>query len=182
MDAGWREAERAWRASPTDQELLARAIEASLRSAGGVDDDFLAVLAEWPRLESLSVAGTGKVTGAFLGGLARAGVPLRTLSLEATSVDDAGLRLAAQLPLEELDLTRARGFGDDGLRALQAIPTLRSLRLDCCDPLTDEGLRSLAEFPALQRLYLRGSKTWVKETRGARDHLAEALVDCKIFG
>lgn len=79
---------------------------------------------------------------------------LKWLSLDSTSVTDAGVAsLASLTQLELLDLARTRITGS-ALQHLPALPALKSLDLSCCLRLGSEAVEHLSECKQLTSLNL----------------------------
>ncbi|MCA9173688.1 MAG: hypothetical protein KDB14_04305 [Planctomycetales bacterium] len=137
------------------------------------DDNELAWVARWPKLQILFASGT-KVTGAGLRQLTPANVPLlSTLYLAELSLDDRDL---LQLPVH--DKLQRLVLRDNQLGDGAAAHVSRFRGLDYLDfsrtGLTDEGLRTLAELPLLYILDLDGSQVTsdgILEIREARPSL-----------
>jgi hypothetical protein len=67
--------------------------------------------------------------------------------------------------LETLDLSDTK-IGDDDLRKIAKLETLRTLYLDGCDKITDDGIGHLASMPSLEVLSLRRVLVYKWPSRG----------------
>lgn len=159
-------------------EIHGVTIAANPKSAGVTDDDFsrLAPLKELravrveglpvsdaafafarttPALDSLSVIGAEKITGALFDHMASI-ESLRVLQLlHCASLTGAGLEKLASLPrLEEITLSYS-GLNDAGMTSLAGAASVKSLNIGGT-PVTDAGLAPLAALGKLETLALDG--------------------------
>ncbi len=114
-----------------------------------IEDADLVNLKNFPNLEDLSLAGPMTDKGLqFLTVLKS----LKTLRVQNSKVTDAGYSVLEKLPaLEELHLPE---IGDEGLRHVGNVPTLKMLDLSFNPHITDKGLSYLEHLPALEELTL----------------------------
>jgi hypothetical protein len=117
--------------------------ELDLSGSGGVTDAGLGHLARLSRLRSLHLGGcaVGDSGLAVLGQLAA----LERIVLAGTQVTDAGVALLARCPaLRMVDLSGTR-TGDGAIAALTGLPELRDFRSG--DEVSDAGLRHFRDYP-----------------------------------
>jgi hypothetical protein len=99
----------------------------------GIADDLMPVLSQFPALRSLDLSDCG--------------------------VTNKGLRSCRDMPyLEELNLGMSYNIGNNGMRHLCVIASLRNLNLFDLAGVTNAGLAALQELPNLQQLYLGGTR------------------------
>lgn len=147
----------------------------SLLMSERITDDGMAILARFPRLGELGLAGA-KIHDSSLGVL-EALPNLRILDIGGTLITDAGLKSLQKSRLWYLRLPRGvtdKGMGtlkgmqsllqldlsatqvsDSGLSALKDLPRLSTLFLN--QRITDKGVATLAKYQALKRLDLSGA-------------------------
>jgi len=120
-----------------------------------VTDDSLAVIAQLPSLEQLSIRSCVQVGDEGLAHIAGM-VGLKRLSMSATMVSDSGFdHLVGLTALEELEAARLKGkFGGRGLAKLAKLPALHTVDLSGNKKLKDTPLKKLAKMPALRNLDL----------------------------
>ncbi len=139
------------------------------RDGFGVGDEGMAVVANLPALESISLRLT-QVTNLGLINLVKC-KSLRSVSLEGTKVTDLGLKLLSKLPnLQSLSLgvyDEGANVTDKGLPAVGRLSQLRSLRLSGT-PITDDGLAHLADLNKLEHLSIDNTQV----TNAGLRHLA----------
>lgn len=149
---------------PTGEGLAALAADPALAgSLGGLGlapdarDEDLALLAGFPALERLDLAGCARLGDAGLARLRE--VPgLIALDLWGLSrIGGAGLAHLAGLPaLGALNLRHCARLASADLAALSGLGSLSTLDLGQCRSVGDEGLRHLAGLPHLTALDLSG--------------------------
>lgn len=130
----------------------------SVTAGAVVTDELLAKLKTLPKLRELHLETTKGVTAAGLAHLAKMS-RLETLSLYAISTDGPGLgddairSLVGLKSLRELSIAEC-GTTDAGAKRLEKLPQLTSLSLRQEGRLTDEALKSIAKLPRLKALAL----------------------------
>lgn len=118
-----------------------------------ITDFDLGMIGSLKSLEVLDLGGS-KTTDLGIEKLAGLG-KLRDLNLSRTAAGPAGLAGIAKLPIERLNLWRAKRTNDEAMAPLTAMRTLRSLDLSET-AVSDRGLAALGGMP-LEQLYLRGT-------------------------
>lgn len=112
----------------------------------------------WPNIRGLCLAGCMSFPRQELAFLCLALSRLETLDLSATAVSAAALVHLRHLGLIKLDLsellTQLPKLGDDGLRHLPCLRSLRELRLSQCTRITNAGLQHVSELKSLETLDL----------------------------
>jgi len=119
-----------------------------------IGDDELSLLADIPRLASLSVVKT-RIQGAGFAALARLSA-FREIVIGYTPLDDDGLRVIAALPHLEVLKLAPSNVGDVGVAAVAKHPGLRVLDASRTR-VTDAVVHALLAAPALESLTLRGT-------------------------
>jgi hypothetical protein len=123
-----------------------------------VTDELLSKLKTLPKLRELHIETTKGITEAGLAHLAKMS-RLENLSLYAINTDGPGLgddairSLVGLESLRELSITEC-GTSDAGAKLLEKLPQLTSLSLRQEGRLTDEALKSIANLPRLKALAL----------------------------
>lgn len=127
-----------------------------------------------PHIDSINCTNAPAITGQTLHALAN--LPLKTLYLGGTSLDDAGLTHLKPLSgLESLNLSGTK-ITDAGLPAIDALVHLKTLSL-ADTAITDAGLVQLRDLRELKTLNLRRTKVTLAGVSELRRILPDTQID-----
>jgi hypothetical protein len=102
-------------------------------------------------------------------------MPLLSLNLSDTAVsDDCMQHVKAMQNLQVLNLDYS-GVGNDGIRAIQQMPNLRSLSLKGC-PITDDCVKELAKCQQLMVLHLDDTKLSPAQVQWLHDKMPKCVI------
>lgn len=120
--------------------------------------DGLRELAKLPQLKKLAVSGQDITVDDKAIGFIVQMKDLEHLTIYATGITDAGLRIIGTLrKLQVLSIENNEALTDAGLAHLVRLSTLKELWLNGA-PITGEGLKHVARLENLERLHLNGTK------------------------